>query len=124
MLPLCFRLSRDQLHQAEQQQHEGKRAQQARRDHVLRLELLRVLLVIGALAHAEEAPEHRPECVQHAAHDFLPGASKNVYESDIVVRLYQRYRVVSFHALKKDDLTEAKAKQILGEVAEKLGARR
>jgi len=44
--------------------------------------------------------------------------------ADVVVLLYNRYRVVSFHALKKDALTEAKAKEILGEVAKDLGARR
>jgi len=44
--------------------------------------------------------------------------------ADVVVLLYNRYRVVSFHALKKDELTEAKAKQILGEVAKDLGATR
>src|SRR4051794_37516308 len=43
---------------------------------------------------------------------------------DVVVLLYNRYRVVSFHALKKNELTEAKAKQILGEVAKDLGATR
>jgi hypothetical protein len=47
-----------------------------------------------------------------------------VEEADIVVILYNRYRVVSFHSLKRDQLTDAKAKEILGEVAEKLGARR
>ena len=38
--------------------------------------------------------------------------------------LYNRYRVVSYHAFKGDQFTEEKAKQILGEVAEKLGAKR
>ena len=38
--------------------------------------------------------------------------------------LYNRYRVATFHAMTKEQLTEDKAKEILGEVAEKLGARR
>src|SRR5262249_10380552 len=86
MLPFVFRLSRDQLHQPEEQQHDCDRAHQARGDHVLRLEAARVLLVVGALAHAEEAPEHRLEGIERPAHDAPPGASKNVYETDSVVR--------------------------------------
>jgi hypothetical protein len=44
--------------------------------------------------------------------------------AEVVVLLYHRYRVVSHHSLTREQLTEEKAKEILGEVAEKLGARR
>ncbi len=40
------------------------------------------------------------------------------------VVLVKNYKVVSVHTLKKDALTPAKAAQIIGEVAEKLGATR
>jgi hypothetical protein len=44
--------------------------------------------------------------------------------AEVVVLLYHRYRVVSFHSFTREQFTEEKAKAILGEVAEKLGARR
>ena len=44
--------------------------------------------------------------------------------ADVIVVLYNRCKTVSFHSMTRDQLTEAKAKEILGEVAEKLGAKR
>jgi hypothetical protein len=43
---------------------------------------------------------------------------------EVAVLLYNRYKTVSFHALTREQLTDEKVNQILGEVAEKLGARR
>jgi hypothetical protein len=45
-------------------------------------------------------------------------------KTDVFILLYNKYRVVSVHQLSKEQLTEEKAKEILGEVAEKLGAKR
>lgn len=45
-------------------------------------------------------------------------------QAEAFVLLYNQYRVVSAHSLTKDQLTMDKVKAILGEVAEKLGARR
>src|ERR1700736_3533901 len=80
--PFC-QLSRHQLHDCEQHQDEHRRAHDPGRDHMLRLQALRVRLVVGPLAHAEKAPEDRLEGVLHV----LPGASKNVYDIEIVARL-------------------------------------
>lgn len=44
--------------------------------------------------------------------------------ADVVVLLYNRYRVVALHAMKMDDVTEEKRNQILREIAEGLGAAR
>ena len=49
----------------------------ARGDHVLGLEALRIRLVVGAPAHAEEAPEDRLEGVDDD-HDAPAGSSKKV----------------------------------------------
>src|SRR5438105_7694721 len=75
-------LSGNELHDAEQQQDECERGDEARRDHVLGLQALRVRLVVRALPHAEEAPEDRLERVHHDR----AGISKNVYEIEIVSR--------------------------------------
>jgi hypothetical protein len=45
-------------------------------------------------------------------------------KAEVVVLLYNRYRTVAHYSLTREELTEAKAKEILGDVASKLGARR
>lgn len=68
----------------------------------------------GALKHVTLALDLKDKLVKYKFEDSV----------DVVVVLYSRFRTVSFHSMTRDQLTEAKVKEILGEVAEKLGAKR
>src|ERR1700690_11138 len=51
-------LADDKMHQQYQTRYQNRRSDQAGDDHLMRLQLDAVRLVVAALAYAEEGPEH------------------------------------------------------------------